>query len=94
MLYLVIESWYQLTKMPTIFRKNGYRFFFYSADGIEPAHVHVEYGQGDAKFWLSPLQLACSHRLKAQELKKARILIQENLELIKEKWDEYFGSAK
>lgn len=80
--------------MPTIFRKNGYRFFFYSADGVEPMHVHVEYGEGDAKFWLSPLQLAYSYRMNAQELKKARILIQEKLKLIEEKWNEYFGITK
>lgn len=80
--------------MPTIFNKDGYRFFFYSADGVEPMHVHVEHGEGDAKFWLSPLQLVYSYRMKAQELKKARILIQENLQLIEEKWNEYFSRTK
>jgi hypothetical protein len=27
--------------MPTLLRWKGYRFFFYSADGWEPAHIHV-----------------------------------------------------
>ncbi|MBC7467314.1 MAG: DUF4160 domain-containing protein [Bdellovibrio sp.] len=27
--------------MPTILRKNGFRFFFYSNEGEEPAHIHV-----------------------------------------------------
>jgi Domain of unknown function (DUF4160) len=31
--------------MPTILRINGYRFFFYSNENDEPAHVHVEKGR-------------------------------------------------
>ncbi len=27
--------------MPTLLRWRGYRFFFYSADGWEPPHIHV-----------------------------------------------------
>jgi hypothetical protein len=27
--------------MPTIYRENGFRFFFYTHEGNEPAHVHV-----------------------------------------------------
>ncbi len=77
--------------MPTLFKKEGYRFFFYSADYKEPMHVHVEYGEGDAKFWLVPVELSYSFRLKGIELKRARILIEKNLELIREKWNEYFS---
>lgn len=80
--------------MPTVFKKDGYRFFFYSADGFEPMHIHVEFADGNAKFWLSPLQLAYSYRMKAQELKKARVLIEKNLKLIEEKWNEYFNNTK
>jgi Domain of unknown function (DUF4160) len=40
-----------------IFRSKGYRFFFYSNEGspIEPVHVHVRSGRGEAKFWLHPM---------------------------------------
>lgn len=77
--------------MPTIFKKEGYRFFFYSADFSEPKHVHVEYGEGTAKFWLLPLQLVSSHGMKGHQLKRARILIEEHVALIEEKWDEFFS---
>ncbi|OGQ04916.1 MAG: hypothetical protein A3F82_08520 [Deltaproteobacteria bacterium RIFCSPLOWO2_12_FULL_44_12] len=77
--------------MPTVFKKGGYRFFFYSADFAEPKHIHVEYGNGVAKFWLFPLQLASSYGLKAHELKRARILIEEHIGLIEEKWNEFFS---
>jgi hypothetical protein len=40
--------------MPTVLRVGGYRFFFYSREGKEPAHVHVEQAERYAKFWLNP----------------------------------------
>jgi hypothetical protein len=42
--------------MPTVFRHDGFRFFFCSIEGDprEPMHVHVMGDGGEAKFWLSP----------------------------------------
>lgn len=80
--------------MPTVLIKNGYRFFFYSADDAEPIHIHVEYGDGVAKFWLNPIALAYAYNLKRGEIKRARILLENNLKLIEEKWHEYFGNDK
>jgi hypothetical protein len=40
--------------MPTILRMNGFRFFFYSNENDEPAHVHVEKGDAEGKIWLEP----------------------------------------
>jgi hypothetical protein len=40
--------------LPTILIINGFRFFFYSSDRYEPAHVHVEKGEGIGKIWLEP----------------------------------------
>jgi hypothetical protein len=42
--------------MPTIFRQHGFRIFFYSNEGAprEPAHVHIEKDDLEAKFWLQP----------------------------------------
>jgi len=44
--------------MPTIMRIGPYRFFFYSNEKGEPPHVHVDYLDGNAKFWLEPILLA------------------------------------
>ncbi|MDQ3015894.1 MAG: DUF4160 domain-containing protein [Bacteroidota bacterium] len=41
--------------MPNVFRKDGYRFFFFSNEGNEPPHIHIELGGAYAKFWLDPL---------------------------------------
>jgi hypothetical protein len=35
--------------MPTLLRWKGYRFFFYSADGWEPAHIHIVKDGKEAK---------------------------------------------
>ncbi len=76
--------------MPTVFRKNGYRFFFYSEEGNEPIHIHVSYGGALAKFWINPeVVLSSNIGLKVQEIKKAKLLILENQSLIEEKWNEY-----
>ena len=79
--------------MPTILHIDGFRLYFYSADWNEPIHVHIEHGEGEAKFCLRPVRLASSYWMKAKELKKARRIVEQNAELIAEKWHEYFGSA-
>jgi hypothetical protein len=77
--------------MPTILRIRGYRFFFFSLEGKEPPHIHVEYGDGIAKFWLQPVALVSSYKLKSQELQKAKQLTEEHRQLFLEKWHEYFS---
>ena len=45
--------------MPTILRENGYRFYWYSNEGVyKRIHIHVERAGSKAKFWLHPLELA------------------------------------
>ncbi|HET6238742.1 MAG TPA: DUF4160 domain-containing protein [Acetobacteraceae bacterium] len=44
--------------MPTVLRVDGFRFYFYSLEGNEPPHVHIEYGDSLAKYWLVPVELA------------------------------------
>jgi hypothetical protein len=44
--------------MPTVLRIKGYRFFFFSLEGHEPPHVHIESAERVAKFWLRPVALA------------------------------------
>lgn len=61
--------------MPTVLRSGPYRFFFYAGDGNEPAHVHVERDDAEAKFWLDPIRLERSHGFKPKELAKIQVLI-------------------
>jgi len=77
--------------MPTILRKFGYRFFFYSNEHL-PIHIHIEKESKTAKFNLETLELMRSRKFKANELKEIRKLIEENEELFKRKWYEYFNN--
>ncbi len=42
--------------MPVILG-GAYRFFFYTSDRGEFAHIHVERDDRIAKFWLEPIRL-------------------------------------
>ncbi len=54
--------------MPEIFRTKGYRFFFFSLEGSEPPHIHVEEAENYAKLWLDSLVVACSRGFDSHEL--------------------------
>ncbi|MCI2285826.1 DUF4160 domain-containing protein [Colwellia sp. MSW7] len=44
--------------MPTVLRIGPFRFFFYSNENGEPAHIHIQRENMLAKFWLKPIALA------------------------------------
>ncbi len=77
--------------MPTILNINGYRFFFYTNEHL-PIHVHVEREGKVAKYNLEPVELIKSSKFNAGELQQIRIIIEENSELFKNKWNEYFNN--
>lgn len=75
--------------MPTLFIINGLRFFFYAFDH-EPIHVHVEGTDGNAKFLLDPeVTLLENKGLKARQIKEAFKAIEDNKDVIKERWAEF-----
>lgn len=77
--------------MPTVFTKDGFRFFFYSNDHT-PIHIHVSKGDGEALFEIAgEIVLRESVGLKTKELAKAEELAEANKELIIRKWNEYFN---
>lgn len=76
--------------MPTILRAGGFRFFFYSLEGSEPPHVHVERGDDVAKFWLDPVGVAETHGFRSHELTRLRAVVIENRERFLEAWNEDF----
>jgi len=76
--------------MPTVLRTGPHRFFFFSNEGDEPPHIHVETAENYAKFWLEPVMLARSVGYNASELNQLRKLVEEHRELFVEKWNEFF----
>ena len=78
--------------MPTLFYEGPYRFFFYSADGVEPVHVHIQKGTALAKFWLFPGRLDSSRGFARAELRELERLVVRYQERIAEAWHEFFGA--
>lgn len=78
--------------MPTVLKLKGYRFFFFSLEGNEPPHIHIEHGDNVAKFWLNPVNLASSYGFRSHELAKMRVMVAEHSVLFLEKWHEFFGN--
>jgi hypothetical protein len=72
-------------------RIGPFRFFFYSADGVEPPHIHVEREAAIAKYWLSPVRLAKSGRFGSRELREVERMIVEHEPRLLEAWNEHFG---
>jgi hypothetical protein len=78
--------------MPTVLRVGPYRFFFYSGDGAEPPHIHVERDQNRAKFWLDPVRLQDSGGYRATELNRVAALVAERRDELLGAWNEFFGT--
>jgi len=77
--------------MPTALRVGPYRFFFYSSDGGEPRHVHVQRDDALAKVWLDPVRVEHSVGFSASERRSVRSIIAEHRRTLVGRWDEYFG---
>ena len=76
---------------PTVLTQDGFRFFFFSREETR-MHVHVQHADGEAKFWLEPsLELAQHTGLNAHRLAKARRLIEEHEDAIREAWALHFA---
>lgn len=76
--------------MPTVLRASGYRFFFFSLEGQEPSHVHVEQAGRYAKIWLYPVALARAKGFRSDEISEILTLVRKNQSIILEKWNEHF----
>jgi len=77
---------------PTVFRENGYRFFFFSREE-ERVHVHVVSGDGEAKYWLIPrIELAKSYRYSKKHLKEIESLIEVHYDELISVWEQHFNN--
>jgi hypothetical protein len=79
--------------LPTVLRSGPYRFFFYSADRDEPAHVHVEREEAEAKFWLDPVSLENSDGFGRVEIGRIESLVAKNETGLLRAWHDYFRDS-
>jgi hypothetical protein len=77
--------------VPTLMRAGPYRFFAWSNEPSEPAHVHVESGDGHAKFWLDPVSMAKSEGYNPRELARIHRLVEANRAELRERLRDFFS---
>jgi hypothetical protein len=77
--------------VPSVLQVEGFRFFFFSDERQEPPHVHVEKGDGAAKLWLQPVQIAYTYKLTRPEIRRIRELTFQHQATFVERWNEHFG---
>ncbi len=78
--------------MPEVFRRYGFSFFFYSREH-EQIHIHVEGHNGIAIYdWNEDgFPLRESHGIKPNDLKKIKMAIDKNTDIIIKRWEEHFN---
>ena len=79
--------------MPTIFVAEGFIFKFYSNEH-EPIHIHVLKDGHKVKFSLFPIELIENQGFKPAEIKFVKSVIEENQDIIVERWNHYFNKNK
>ncbi len=77
--------------MPTVLREGRYRFHFFSNESQEPPHIHVKAGGDQAKFWLSPIELAANYGFRGYELNRIERIIRKHQDKLVGAWNEYFS---
>lgn len=76
--------------MPTILRLGPWRFHFYSDEGLEPPHVHVDTGDGECKFWLGPVRLARNQHVAPHVLRQIEREVAAREGWFEERWHDFF----
>lgn len=75
--------------MPTVFREDGYRFFFFSDEHL-PRHIHVEKGDSYMRVELKNLEVTHRYKISQKEIKKVIAIVQKKQDILLGAWDEYF----
>jgi len=76
--------------MPTIFKKEGFRFFFFS-DEHTPKHIHIEKAEMYVRIEIESIKVTDSYNITLKDIKKLQKIVEENKEILIGAWDEYFG---
>ena len=79
--------------MPTVLRQFGYRFFFYSNEGQEPPHVHIEGHGGEMKVWLQPVKVSEAYNIPLHKQSKVIEVVKKNKRKLLNAWRHFYGRA-
>ncbi|MEQ9811176.1 MAG: DUF4160 domain-containing protein [Azospirillaceae bacterium] len=76
--------------MPTVLRENGFRFYFFSNEGQEPPHVHVDKADQAMKIWLETLAVA-GVRMRRIDRNAALAIVERHRDSLLEAWHGFFS---
>jgi hypothetical protein len=82
--------------LPKLFKIGQYVIFFWSNENDEPVHVHIskgKYSPNTAKVWLTKGRgslVANKGRIPQKDLGKLLTVIEDNFDIICNKWKTYF----
>jgi len=79
------------SQVPTVARLGSYRFFFFSNEGTELSHIHVQRERRLAKFSLDLVALVSSTAFAAHELGVLIRMVAEHRDQFLEAWHAFFG---
>ena len=77
--------------MPTVLRVEGFRFFFWSNEGTERPHVHVEKADAAGKWWIDDLSMSYRSGFSPMQLRRVRELLEAHQQEFLDAWIEHFG---
>lgn len=77
---------------PTIFKEDGFRYFFFSREESR-IHVHIVSGDGEAKFWLEPkIELSRNSHYSKKQLNKIELFLEDHYDELINAWKQHFRS--
>jgi hypothetical protein len=76
--------------VPTVLIEAGFRFHFFSADGHEPPHIHVDKDGRRAKVWLGDVRVAKAGGFNQSDMKRILEIVQAKRQVFQEAWNEFF----
>ena len=79
--------------MPTVLYIRGWRFFFYSDEGNEPIHIHVQKRDSECKYWLDidlyEIREAYSYQMSSRDTREVKKIILQNFDEIVDEWQTF-----
>jgi hypothetical protein len=79
--------------MPTVLYIRGWRFFFYSDEGNEPIHIHVQKGDSECKYLLDidlyEIREAYSYQMSSRDTREVKKIILQNFDEIVDEWQTF-----
>jgi hypothetical protein len=76
--------------VPTVFRRRAYRFFFFSNEGEEAPHVHVQREAMIVKIWLEPPGIASTGDFAEVEIREIERIVRKERKLLLKAWHDFF----